>query len=179
MKRVCHLVLLGIATWACGFVAPAHAAGPDARPPKGSIAAQLRLKMSLRAQAEGLPLSAAIQHNRTEWERLSGDQRDDYRKQVLAFLAQDPRKQAEAIKRYDALIKLSAGQRQELRRQAEWLKVVTAAMDEKQRQALLAMTPDERARVLLAKRDEMVSQGLLVLDSPTTAPATAPAPTGH
>jgi len=145
---------------------------PLRKPPSGSMAAQLRLKFLLKTQAEG-PLLAAINHSRQDWENLSPDQRDQYRRNVLAFLNKSPEDQEKLIKHYDELVKLSSDKQDQYRQRAAWLKAVIDRLSPEEKKALLEMTPEDRARVLIQKRDELRKEG--VLKDNATLPATAPA----
>lgn len=145
------------------------------RPPTGSIASQLRLKSQLKAQAEGTTLAATINHNRQEWESLSPDQRDEYRRNVVAFLNKSTQEQETLLKHYDELVKLSAQKQAQYRQRAKWLKEVIDRLSPQERQALLDMPAEERARLLLDKRDELIKEGVLKLDEPAIVPSSAPA----
>ena len=84
--------------------APRRAAGDSGtsvltRPPRGSLAAQLRLKLSLRL-AGGGNLAAAIDHNRQEWKTLTPEQREKFRNAVLAYHKKNPQAQEELLKKY-------------------------------------------------------------------------------
>lgn len=155
--------------------APALAAddgSPLRKPPSGSVAAQLRLKFLLKAQAEG-SLLAAINHSRQDWENLSPDERDQYRRNVLAFLNKSPEDQEKLLQHYDELVRLSAEKKAQYTRRAAWLKAVVERMTPEERKALLNMTPEDRARALVEKRDQLRRQGV-ILES-ASSPATAPA----
>lgn len=140
------------------------------RPPAGSIAAQLRLKQILLAEQQGTTLATTLRHNRRQWESLSPEQRDHYRRVAVAFLRENPEKQRELIERYDRFIKMSAERRQAYRQREQWLKVVVASFTPRQRDELRNMPAEQRARQLIARRDELVRQGKLTLEEPTTQP---------
>ena len=180
MRRACVIAMVG-ATLTAGWPVAAAPVAParEVRPPRGTVARQLRLKMDLRAAAEGMSLAATMRHNRAEWESLSGDERDSYRQRVLAFLDRSPQQQQQLLKNYDEMIKLTVAQRQEYRQRARWLTAVVATFSEQQRQDMLAMSPKDRAQMLVQRRDELVASGLLKLEpstQATSAPTTTSAP---
>jgi hypothetical protein len=146
------------------------------KPPAGSVARQLRIQSLLRAQQEGSSLLASINHNRQEWDLLSPDQRENYRSKAYAFLKESPEKQEELLKHYDDLIRMSAQKRQQYQERAKWLKAVVERMTAEERKNLLDMTPEDQAKVLTDRRNELIKQG--VLPAPTSsssAPASASA----
>ena len=109
----------------------AAAASPDKHPQAdgtapapGSVARQLMLANRLRA-IQGSSLTAAISHNRAEWESLSPDQKERFRHDALAFLNEPPEQQQHLLEQYEKLIALSAAQQEHYRQMAQWLKVVT------------------------------------------------------
>jgi len=138
---------------------------PSRDAPLGSIARQLDLKFRMMRKAGGT-LTAALRHNRKEWESLTPDQREHYRRMALAFLKTNPDEQEKMLKRYEKLIKLSARKRDAYRRRAQWLKVVVASFTPEQRKWLKSLSPRQRARRLIERRDELVKQGKLKLDRP-------------
>ncbi len=142
------------------------------RAPAGSVARQLDLKMRLLRANSGVTLAAALNHNRHEWESLSPDQRDRYRREYVAFLRESPEQQREMIEKLDKLIAASAEQRADYRQRARWLKVVLASFTDAQREQLKAMTPEQRAKALVERRDELIRTGKLQLED--DAPATQP-----
>ena len=144
------------------------------KPPAGSIAAQLRLKMKLHRITSG-SLAASLKHNRREWESLTPDQRGRFRKSFLAFLHKSPGQQEKLLVHYEALFKMTAERREAYRQRAKWLDVVVRSFTPEQRQALQEMPPDDRARKILARKAELLKQGRLEVDAPTSAPASAPA----
>ncbi len=155
------------------FVGPTRARDDtDAlrRPPAGSIAAQLRLKQRLLAAQEGTTLAEALRHNRREWESLSPEQRDHYRRVAVAFLEENPKKQRELIEHYDRFIRMSAERKREYRQRERWLQVVVESFTPQQREELRNMSSEERARRLIARRDELVEQGKLTLEEQFVEP---------
>ena len=166
---------------AVALVADAARAEPDAedvtgvltRPPKGSLAAQLQLRMRLKSALEmagGPSLATSIDHNRQEWRTLSPDQRERFRNQMLAILTQGPEQQEKLIRSYDAYLSLSKGKREAFRRRDIWVRAVVKTFSPAERRNLAKMSAVDRAKALIARRDELVRQGKLHLE-PTTAPA--------
>ena len=158
------------------------AAGADAkdrpaaatRPAAGAtLAAQKRLAELLNA-LKGESLTASLSHNRAEWETLSPDQRSRFRQEAMAFLSESPDQQERLLRQYQRLISLSAERQENYRRIARWLKVVVDSMTPEERKGLLEMPPDKRARAILARKAELISQGKLSPD-PATLPAGPPA----
>ena len=145
------------------------------KPPQGSVASQLQLLNKIRAVQEGTTLAAALDHNRMEWESLSPDQRNRFRKDALAFLSANPQEQEQLVKQYEKLIKLSSEQQLKYRRTAEWLKVVVASYTPEERKQLAEMTPGQRANALLQRKAELIRQGKLPEEMSTSQPASMPA----
>jgi len=164
---------------ACGLpqrISPAEASGDNAssvltRPPRGSLAAQLRLKLSLQ-MAGGESLAASLDHNREAWRTLLPDQREQFRNAVWSHYRKDPKTQEELLKKYNDFLSLDKRKREAYRRRAKWLKVAVATFTPAEREKLRKMSSIERAKALLARRDELVRQGKLTLgDSPRHVPA--------
>jgi aminopeptidase N len=176
MRTFKYILIALLAVVTAGPAAAGDEGSSLRKPPAGSIAAQLRLKFLIKAQAEG-SLLTAVNHNRQDWENLSADQRDQYRRNVLAFLNKSPEEQEQLLKHYDQLVKLSAEKQEQYRQRAGWLKAVIDRMSPQEKQALLDMAPEDRAKVLLEKREQLQREGVR-LDQPgsTTGPATASAP---
>jgi hypothetical protein len=158
---------------------PAAARGDDADQALrlGSLARQQFLKQRLRQVEQGT-LASSLGHNRRQWESLSPQQREKVRSSAYAYLRQSEQRQQELIRHYDEVIKGTAERRETYERRASWLGVVVESFTAEQRQAMSQMTPAGRARMLLDRRDQLVSEGKLVLEpasQPATAPASAPA----
>jgi hypothetical protein len=154
----------------------AIAAGDPASEPPGSAARQLLLKYRLQRIA-GTSLAAQLNHNRKEWESLSPDLREKYRKDALAFLQKSPQEQEQLLKFYENLVKLSAGKQDEYRRRADWLKVVVASYTPAERTALAGMGPQERAAKLLERKKELMAEGKLPAESkPSSMPSSQSKP---
>jgi hypothetical protein len=170
------VILAVIAAALPGGVLGADSAGGDAtgvltRPPRGSLAAQLQLKLSLEMVGGG-SLAASLDHNRQEWKMLSPDQRERFRRYAVAFLEKSPEEQQKLRKSFWALLSLAKVKREAYGRRDRWVRAVVATFTPEQREELRKMSSAERARALVARRDELVRQGRLKLDdAPTTAPA--------
>jgi hypothetical protein len=141
------------------------------RPPRGSLAAQLRLKLSLQMSG-GTSLAASMNHNRLDWEVLSPEQRERFRGMAVAFLNKNPKEQETLLRRYSDFLSLDKQKREEYRVRADWVRAVVATFTPQERKQLASMSSMDRAKALIARRDELVSQGKLkVATSPPTAPA--------
>ena len=151
-----------------------RAAAATSRPaPAGvTLAAQKRLAERLNA-IKGPSLASSLSHNRAEWESLSPDQRSRFRQEALAFLNQSPDRQELLLKQYQRLITLSAERQENYRQIAKWLKIVVDSMSYAERKALLEMAPEQRAKAILARKAELISQGKLPAD-PASRPADPP-----
>lgn len=141
------------------------------RPPRGSLAAQLRLKLSLQMSG-GTSLAASLDHNRQEWEMLTPEQRERFRGIAVAFLDKDPKEQEKLLRSYSAFLSLNKQKREAYRIRAEWVRVVVASFTPEQRKQLASMSSMDRAKALIARREELRSQGKL---PPTTQPTPPPA----
>lgn len=177
MRRLIQTILVAAAV---GLLAAAASAEPpdDAgrlltRAPRGSLARQLRLKLRLD-MAGGPSLAASLDHNRQEWEMLSPDQREQFRRYALAYLKKNPTQQEKLMKSYSSFLSLTKTKQAAYRRRAKWVKAVVASFTPEQRKQLREMPPTDRAKALIARRDELVRQGKLRLDEPAT-PSPEPA----
>jgi len=177
-KRLAAILIVLPALAAPAGADPADDGGASVltRPPRGSLADQLRLKLSLRL-AGGVSLAASLDHNRQEWRMLSPDQRDEFRRGVLAFLQRDPEDQDKLLKSYNAFLSLDETKREAYRRRAQWVRAVVATFTPAEREELRRMSSMDRARMLVARRNRLVREGKLVLDPPSTAPKPKPNPT--
>ena len=153
--------------WAQGASAQVR---QQARPGMIDTAKQMRLKLRLLKEASGDSLAMAI--NRQEWDQLTPDERDKYRREALAFLSKSPEEQEKVLKHYEQLIKLSAQKREAYIHRAQWLQVVVASFTPQERDELTQLPPEQRARKLLDRKAELIRQGKL---APDTQPASAPA----
>lgn len=145
------------------------------RPPAGSIARQLRLKMKLHRITPGGSLVATLKHNRQEWESLTPDERGRFRKSFMAFQGKSEAEQEQILSHYEKLFKMTAERREAYRRRAKWLAIVVESFTPAERAELQVMTPDDRARKILTRKALLIKQGKLAPNGATTAPASAPA----
>lgn len=141
------------------------------RPPRGSLAAQLRLKLRLQMSSGGMSLTSSLDHNRAEWNLLSPEQRERFRGMAVAFLDKDPKEQEQLLKRYNEFMALDQQKRAAYKARAKWVRAVVATFTIQQRKQLEAMSSKDRARAIIARRDKLVREGKLVLEDPTTRPA--------
>ncbi|MFP4355326.1 MAG: DUF3106 domain-containing protein [Phycisphaerae bacterium] len=128
-----------------------------------SIARQLELKRKLLAASKDQTLAQMVDHNRKSWERLTPDQKDQFRQYAKAFLDKSPEEQAKLLRRYEKLIRMTAEKREAYRRRAVWLKEVVSTLTDQQKQALQEMTPQQRAEELIRLRDKLIEEGKLTL----------------
>jgi len=168
------ILVLSFAMLWVGSNAPRQAVGDSetsvlTRPPRGSLAAQLRLKLSLR-MAGGEDLATTIDHNRQEWKALTPEQRERFRDAVLAHYKKNAKAQEELLKKYNAFLSLDKAKREAYRRRAKWLRIVVATFSAAEREKLRTMSATDRAKALIARRDDLVRQGKLTLDDPPKAP---------
>jgi hypothetical protein len=92
----------------------------------------------------------------------------------VAFLNKDPKEQEKPLLSYSAFLALDKQKCQEYRTRADWVRAVVASFTPQERKQLESMSSMDRAKAIIARRDELVSQGKLKLQ-PTTQPATATA----
>jgi hypothetical protein len=179
MRRIGLLILVALTAWTLDARLAFAQVGDDetsvlTQPPRGSLSAQLRLKLSLQ-MAGGSSLAATMDHNRQEWKMLSPDERERFRSYAVAYLDKDPKAQDKVLSDYSTFLSLNQKKREAFRQRAEWVKAVAATFTPEQRDELQRMSSADRARVLVERRDELVRQGRLQV--PTGEPATAPAAT--
>jgi hypothetical protein len=159
-----------VALAALALLACAETASAQARTGQTvDVARQLRLRLSLAKVANGDSLAMSI--NRQEWDRLTPDERDKYRREALAFLSKSPEEQEKVIKHYEQLIKLTAQKREAYLQRAQWLHVVVESFSAQERDELTKLPPDQRAKRLLERKAELIKQGKL---TPDTQPASTP-----
>jgi hypothetical protein len=184
MRRIGLFILVALTAWTldarqAAAQSVAQAAGEDeasvlTQPPRGSLAAQLRLKLSLQ-MAGGSSLAAAMDHNRAEWRMLTPDQREQFRNSAMAFLEKDPKAQEKVLNDASFFQSLNREKQQAYRQREAWVKAVVATFTPEQRAELRKMSSADQARVLMERRSELVRQGRLNLT--VGEPATAPAAT--
>lgn len=165
-------ILLPVAVAAL-LAAPALAADDDdprSRAPRGSVARQLWLKARLATLAPGETLTASLESNRREWELLSPERRQWYVKQAMAFLGLPADEQERRLRNLTRVIRMDEQTREAYRRRAEWLKVVVGSFTADERKQLLALPLKEQARRILDQKEELIRQGKLAADQPTTQP---------
>ena len=167
------VMIAGLALTAAAADARDPAVTPN-RPPPGSLARQRLLKQRLRRITPG-SLADALRHSRPAWERLTPDQRNCFRRRVLAFHRKSSAEQEKLIRHYEKLFQMTAERRRAYRRRARWLKVVVRSFTPEQREALKRMPPDVRARKLLDRKSLLVRHGLLNAAGAASAPTSAPA----
>jgi len=170
-----NILILALALAAAGATAFAQATQPSSplvRPPRGSVAAQLQLKLKLIRAGSGQTLATSLDHNRKAWKNLSPDQRARYRIEYLAFLKESPDRQQRVIEKFGKLIKMDANRQAAYRSRAHWLKAVAKNLTAAERLRLKNLTPQDRAKALLEIRDKLVGEGKLKLQ-PTTTSASA------
>lgn len=146
---------------------------PPDKPRFGSVASQKLLKMRIWRRTGG-SLAASVTRNLQEWDALSPDQREQYRKKAFAFLTKNPGQQDKMLDDFRKFLQLSARKQAAYRRRAQWLKAVIASFSPEQRKELTEMSPDERAKKLIQRRDQLVADGKLKLEEPSTQPAQTP-----
>jgi len=174
MKRFFRNILMIAA--AAAPVASAMAANDPAaaaKPLRGSVAAQLMLKIRLQKINSGT-LAASLNHNRVEWESLLPEQREQFRREAVAFLEKNPQEQQRLVEYYGKFIALSADKRKAYVERAKWLKVVIESLSQQERKDLEQMTPEQRAKILLDRKAQLLREGKLPAEGPTTQPAAPP-----
>jgi|GEM_PF-2037328 len=164
MNLVRNILIACIVTAGTAAAAAADGARPMTKAPAGSIAAQIQLKLELIRLNSGQTLAASILHNRAEWESLSPDRREHFRQEYLAFRQKSPQEQAELLEKFEKLIHLDARRQEAYRQRARWLQAVVDSLSAEQRAEISRMAPKERAKALLARRDELVREGKLKLE---------------
>ena len=176
MRGVIRFILMAATMQVTVGVCPVARAQPSElpRPSAGSISRQLMLKYRLRKIADGT-LTASLYHNRAEWQQLSPDQRDKYRRDVLAFRHKSPEEQTRLLALYEKLAKLSVEEQEAYTSRAKWLKVVAESLTPEERRELEQMTPEQRARRLLERRDHILREGRLLLPPEASPSTTGPA----
>ncbi|MCE5328507.1 MAG: DUF3106 domain-containing protein [Planctomycetaceae bacterium] len=155
------------------LISAGAAVADDAKPAAGSIARQLLLKRRLEKIAAGT-LSASLEHNRRQWDQLSPEQRDQMRRTALAFENANPAEQKRLLERYEQLSRLTPQKQQAYRERAKWLEVVVASFTPQERAQLRDLPADQRAKMLLDRKAQLIREGKLKAEAPATQPATRP-----
>jgi ElaB/YqjD/DUF883 family membrane-anchored ribosome-binding protein len=171
MRRLTNILMVACLA---AMASLAWAQEPDSGMSLGSRARQQLLKYRLR-QIQGDTLAASLDHNRRQWDSLSPEQRQKVRETAYAFLRENDDRQRDLLAHYEQVIKSSAERRDAYQRRARWLRVVLASFSGDELQAMRQMTPTDRARKLLERRDQLVREGKLVIE-PASQPATGPGP---
>ena len=141
----------------------------DAPAVPGSKARQVLLKQALNKYMSGT-LVAELNHNRQVWGEMNPEQLREARTNYLAFLKEDPERQAKLLEAADAFNRLSPDQRKAYAERAEWLTQVVNALSPAEREELKALPPAERAQRLLELKAKLAAAS-----QPATQPATQPA----
>ena len=130
LLRRLHITTFAATVLLAGAIALADDADGSGltRPPAGSIARQLRLKMTLHRITPAGSLVAALKHNRQEWESLTPDQRGSFRKNFLAFLHKSADEQEKILSQYEKLFKMTTERPDAYRQRAKWLGVVVQSL---------------------------------------------------
>ena len=139
-----------------GLAAPQTPSDADLSP--GSVARQLMLKYRLQKISNGT-LTASLHLNRRQWQVLGPDQRHKYRRDLGAFLKTSPNRQKALLEHYEKLVKLSPQKQVAYQSRAGWLKVIVASFTPAERKELRTLTPGERARRLVQRRQKLTREG--------------------
>jgi hypothetical protein len=154
------LALAAAALWAQTPKAdPAQAPGSKVR--------QLMLKQALEKQLTG-SLTEELAQNALTWKSLTPEQVRQLREKYLAFLKNSPDEQAALLEASQEFGRLSSQRRSAYQERQEWLDQVINRLNPRQRDELLAMQPQDRARRLLELKASLATQ-------PASAPASQPA----
>ncbi|MCL2701002.1 MAG: hypothetical protein FWE88_04845 [Phycisphaerae bacterium] len=140
-------------------------------------AQQLRIKMQLLTINDDQTMAARMNHG-LEWDKLSPDQRETIRQEVLAFMSKSEAEQETLLTHYQRLIKLNNQQREAYLERAAWLRVVVESFTPAERGALESLQPEERAAKLLERKALLIREGKLPAETmPASTPTTMPAKT--
>ncbi len=93
------------------------------------------------------------------WDKLTAEQKQTYRIEVLSYLQMTPEQQDQAINRFSELSKMSPEERKQHRLQAEWIQVVADSFSAEERKELSLMSPQARSRKMLLRKEELIRQG--------------------
>lgn len=144
--------------------------GPKVDPAQvpGSKARQLALKLALEKQLNG-SLTEELAQNTKIWQNMNIEQRRELQQKYVAFLKQSPDEQAGLMRASQEFSRLSQEQREAYQERQAWLSQVIAGLSPEQRQELLDMTPQDRAKRLLELKSKMAES------QPASGPTTTPA----
>jgi hypothetical protein len=163
-----------LAVWLAGTLALV-ASGLWAQTPKvdpagvpGSKVRQLMLKQALEKQLAG-SLTEELAQNAMLWKSLAPEQVRELREKYLAFLKNSPDEQAALLEAAQEFGRLSSQRRSAYQERQEWLDQVINRLTPREREELLAMQPQDRAKRLLELKAKLAAT------QPASAPASQPA----
>ena len=160
-------ILVALLTAAVPAAAWAQARQADA--PIVSKAQQLKLRMQVLAINDDQSMATRM-NSGLEWSKLSPDQQEKMREEVLAFMDKPDAEQEKLIEHYQRLIRLGNAQREAYLARAAWLRVVVNSYTTDERRALESLQPGDRAAKLLERKEQLIREGKL----PATSAATQP-----
>lgn len=148
------------------LLAAAVAASPSDATKKVSIDRQLTLKRTLVMQVDRESLLTTIRGNLDKWENLTPEQRSRIRSEAWASLRDaSEAEQTELLQSLRQFQRLSAAQQEQYRRRAAWLRELMTHLTDRQKAALLAMPPMERAQELLRLSRQLQAEGKMPADT--------------
>jgi len=150
-----------ILTFLLAAVAPAMVAA-QTKTDKGVVtqAQQLRLRLQVRAINDDQTMAARL-NSGLEWSRLSPDQQEKIREEVLAFMGKSEAEQEKLLTHYERLIRLGNAQREAYLARASWLRVVVGSYTPAERKTLESLPPQERAARLIERKEQLIREGKL------------------
>jgi len=172
MTKAGNILVLMVLAVAALAVSPA---GAQSNTGVVTKAQQLRTKMQLLAINDEQSMVARM-NSGLEWNKLSPDQQEKIREEVLAFMSKSEAEQEKLLMHYQRLIQLGNQQREAYLTRAAWLRVVVESFTPAQRQALESLPPQDRAKQLLDRKTQLIHEGKLPADTvdaavfPTTMP---------
>jgi len=164
MTKALYILVLLLATTATPLTAWAQQAG-QADKNVVTKAQQLRVRMQLMA-INGDPSMAAKMSNGLEWSKLSADQQEKIRGEVLAFTSKSEAEQEKLLTHYERLIRFDAPRRDAYLARAAWLRVVMDTFTTAERQTLESLPPQARAARILERKEQCIREGRLPADPP-------------
>jgi hypothetical protein len=167
MTKFGYMVVILLAAAVPSVVVAQQAASGDAG--VVSKAQQLRLRMQVRAITDDQTMAARLSSG-LEWSRLSPDQQEKIREEVLAFMGKSEAEQDKLLTHYERLIRLGAAQREAYLARAAWLRVVVDSYTPAERKAMESLPPQERAARLIERKEQLIREGKLA--DTATEPAT-------
>lgn len=139
-----------------------------------SVERQLLLHRKLVLGMDNESLLATMRRNVELWERATPEQQAYLRRQALAFRDLDPQQQREILQNFQEFLRLSNDERAEHRRRAVWLQQVMQNISPEKREALLQMSPTDRAAELLRLRAKLDADGKIDPDDTANLPSGVP-----